>query len=70
MPDTTLGTAELQCDFLRMAVADLPLGIPLTISIGVAAHRHGDGVDQTLARADAALYRAKHEGRNRVVRAE
>jgi diguanylate cyclase (GGDEF)-like protein len=53
-----------------MAVADLPLGIPLTISIGVAAHRHGDGVDQTLARADAALYRAKHEGRNRVVRAD
>ncbi|QHB70766.1 diguanylate cyclase [Stenotrophomonas rhizophila] len=70
MPDTTLGTAELQCDFLRMAVADLPLGIPLTISIGVAAHRHGDAVEQTLARADAALYRAKHEGRNRVVRAD
>jgi len=70
MPDTALATAELQCDFLRMAVADLPLGIPLTISIGVAAHRHGDSAEQTLARADAALYQAKHQGRNRVVRAD
>lgn len=70
MPDTSLVTAELQCDFLRMAVADLSLGIPLTISIGVAAHREGDSVDQTLARADAALYQAKREGRNRVVRAD
>lgn len=70
MPDTPLATAELQCDFLRMAVADLPLGIPLTISIGVAAHHHGDPVEQTLARADGALYQAKREGRNRVVRAD
>lgn len=69
MPDTDLHSAELQCDFLRLAVADLPLGIPLTISIGVAAHRQGDSIEQTLARADAALYRAKGEGRNRVVRA-
>ncbi|MHC9011620.1 sensor domain-containing diguanylate cyclase [Stenotrophomonas rhizophila] len=70
MPDTPLATAELQCDFLRMAVADMPLGLPLTISIGVAAHRHGDAIEQTLARADAALYRAKGEGRNRVIRAD
>jgi diguanylate cyclase (GGDEF)-like protein len=70
MPDTPLGVAEMQCEFLRMAVADLPLGIPLTVSIGVAAHRQGDTVEQTLARADAALYRAKREGRNRVVPAE
>jgi diguanylate cyclase (GGDEF)-like protein len=70
MPDTALATAQLQCDVLRMAVADLPLGIPLTISIGVAAHRHGDTVEQTLARADAALYQAKHQGRNRVLCAD
>lgn len=70
MPDTALATAELQCDVLRMAVADLPLGIPLTIRIGVAAHHHGDTVEQTLARADAALYQAKHQGRNRVLRAD
>ncbi len=66
MPDTDLRTAELQCDFLRMAVSDLPLGFPVTVSIGVAAHRSGDTVEQTLERADAALYRAKGNGRNRV----
>ncbi len=66
MPDTDLRTAELQCEFLRMAVADLPLGFPVTVSIGVAAHAPGDTVEQTLARADAALYRAKGNGRNRV----
>ncbi|MET0131102.1 MAG: sensor domain-containing diguanylate cyclase [Stenotrophomonas chelatiphaga] len=66
LPDTDLRTAELQCDFLRMAVADLPLGFPVTVSIGVAAHRSGDPTDRTIERADAALYRAKAAGRNRV----
>lgn len=66
MPDTDLRTAELQCEFLRTAVAELPLGFPVTVSIGVAAHSAGDTVEQTLARADAALYRAKGNGRNRV----
>ena len=66
MPDVDLRTAELQCEFLRMAVADLPLGFPVTVSIGVAQYQAGETTDQTLARADAALYRAKGNGRNRV----
>ena len=70
MPDTGMDIARLQCDFLRMAVMDMPLGIPLTVSIGVAVHCHGDNVEATLARADAALYRAKAEGRNQVVAAD
>lgn len=41
--------------------------IGLTVSIGVADFRTGDSVADLLARADAALYRAKREGRNRVV---
>jgi diguanylate cyclase (GGDEF)-like protein len=42
----------------------------VTVSIGVALVGRDDrGVSELLARADAALYRAKHEGRNRVVRA-
>ena len=70
MPATDLQTAELQCEFLRTAVADLPLGFPVTISIGVAQHQPGESVDETLARADKALYRAKGKGRNRVERAD
>jgi diguanylate cyclase (GGDEF)-like protein len=38
-----------------------------TISIGVTIHRPGEHVDETVRRADAALYQAKAEGRNRVV---
>jgi diguanylate cyclase (GGDEF)-like protein/PAS domain S-box-containing protein len=46
------------------------LGI-LTASVGVAEFpRHGDSPKELLAAADAALYRAKEEGRDRVVRAE
>jgi diguanylate cyclase len=36
----------------------------LTVSIGVAAPRTGESLDSTMERADAALYRAKNEGRN------
>lgn len=39
----------------------------LTASFGVAEWRAGDGYDAIYARADAALYRAKTQGRNRVV---
>ncbi len=39
---------------------------PLTASFGVAAYRNGDSRDSLLERADAALYSAKRNGRNRV----
>ncbi len=42
----------------------------ITLSIGVAEYpKHGDNADVVIAAADAALYQAKHRGRNRVVRA-
>jgi len=40
----------------------------LTISCGVSAFKKGDTLDSILARADAALYKAKKEGRNRIYR--
>jgi two-component system cell cycle response regulator len=42
--------------------------VPVTVSIGVASSTGGDDDSvQILRRADAALYRAKREGRNRVI---
>lgn len=47
------------------------LRIPLTISIGATVLRPSENnIDRLLARADAALYRAKRSGRNRVVFSE
>jgi len=42
----------------------------MTVSVGVTAVVTGDDLDQVLRRVDEALYRAKSEGRNRVVASE
>lgn len=41
--------------------------VGLTVSIGVATLHAGDDIASLFKRADEALYRAKHEGRNRIV---
>jgi diguanylate cyclase (GGDEF)-like protein len=41
----------------------------IAVSIGVAAREDGKGVDEVLAKADAALYRAKAMGRDQVMAA-
>lgn len=64
--------AENVAERLREQIAAQPfksgdLSIPVTISAGVAEGRHGEDATDLLMRADAALYRAKKEGRNMVV---
>ncbi len=74
MPDTDLTFAYAVAERVRQQVADMPfdvgIGDPLkiTISIGVTVSEgSGDTPGELLRRADQALYRAKREGRNRVV---
>ncbi|MGH7238427.1 MAG: diguanylate cyclase, partial [Candidatus Saccharimonadales bacterium] len=38
----------------------------VTVSIGVTVYRTDEDIRETLARADRALYQAKHNGRDRV----
>ena len=64
--DGLSGALEL-AERLRVAIAAIerPDG-NLTASFGVAEHRRGESIMVLLDRADEALLRAKHSGRNRV----
>jgi diguanylate cyclase (GGDEF)-like protein len=67
LPDADAGKARLQCEFVRQAVSVLPIGLPLTVSIGVAEiRRRDDTPEDAFRRADEALYAAKRGGRDRV----
>lgn len=72
MPGAGLAAAEIAAERLRDAIASagfkLPAGpdVDVTVSIGVAQVSHGESFESLLRRADAALYEAKTEGRNRV----
>ena len=68
-PSATVATAEQ----LREAIAAKPIeGLDITVSVGVASSAAGASFiwDDVFARADAALYQAKADGRDRVVAAE
>jgi diguanylate cyclase (GGDEF)-like protein len=71
LADSRTDEAAVVAERARRAVSgldirrgDAPVG--LSVSIGVAALRAADSLDALFARADAALYRAKAAGRNRV----
>lgn len=72
MPSTRVEEACAVAERIRARVADRPItttggkGIPLTVSIGVATWNPGEMGREVEGRADAALYRAKQAGRNRV----
>ena len=44
--------------------------LKVTLSMGVTDYRQGEALEMFMARADAALYEAKEQGRDRVVRAD
>lgn len=66
LPGATLEQARGQCQSLCRLVAGLADTFEVTTSIGVAQWRPGEEPALAFARADAALYRAKLGGRNRI----
>jgi diguanylate cyclase (GGDEF)-like protein len=69
LPDTSLTDAYLIADQIRsqMPLIDLSRWLGerrITVSIGVTVSMAADTVSEVLRRADAALYAAKHAGRN------
>lgn len=67
LPETTLEEALGVAERIRAACAQPGVGPSCTVSIGVTTNTHcTDTVDSLIARADAAVYRAKTLGRNRV----
>lgn len=74
MPDTDLSMASTVAERLRRQMADKSfavsnkgLELDLTCSIGVTVSQEQEEADSLLKRADEALYKAKRDGRNRVV---
>jgi diguanylate cyclase (GGDEF)-like protein len=77
MSDTPPAGAGILAERLRRLLMDSAVAVAgkgetreeirLTVSIGVAAlRRQPDGPQELMARADAAMYRSKREGRNRI----
>lgn len=76
LPGATLGDAQEIAERIRAGVAETPChaagaDLKITCSLGLAAVPETvSRVDNLLPAADAALYRAKHRGRNRVETAQ
>ena len=75
MPETDLSQVAIVAERIRAAVAGAPFVadtasglLDATCSIGIASLHAGlETPEELIKRADSALYRAKHTGRNRVV---
>ncbi len=77
LPETNLDHGIAVAESLRKAIANKEvinrsngelLG-RITMSVGVAQYYYEEGIEQLIQRADAALYTAKHNGRNQVAAA-
>lgn len=72
LPNTSLEGAISLAESIRGRIEACHQGfakhwqVPLTVSLGVALRKHQDNPASLFDRADRALYRAKHDGRNRV----
>lgn len=74
MPGASLDVVQGRAETLRREASHFaldgqnPMQTPITLSAGIAIFPdHGDAWELVIAAADEALYRAKHEGRDRVI---
>jgi len=72
LPETALNEGAAAAEHIRREVMDCGFHyqgepVPITISCGMSEFRDGDTGQEVFGRADAALYRAKAQGRNRCV---
>lgn len=67
-PASTLESTKEVAEKLRQLVASHAFAshLNMTMSFGIAQYDHNDSLESIMARADAALYKSKHDGRNRV----
>lgn len=65
-PSAQLAVERLRCAVAEYPWSDLAAELQVTCSIGLTMSCAGEGVAEMLERADAALYRAKSDGRNAV----
>lgn len=72
LPDCDISEAAVVADRIRASIADheFPmLSGNVTVSLGVAERLDNESLDELLYQADTALYAAKSQGKNRVVKA-
>jgi diguanylate cyclase len=72
LPQTPAAGARIVAERIRARCIELGFEPPLqalrlTVSIGIAQYEAGEDCSRTIGRADSALYRAKNEGRDRVL---
>lgn len=73
LPGSDLNLATSTAEAIRKRLEETTFEIPelrCTASFGVAERQDGETTTELVIRADQAMYRAKQEGRNRVVQAE
>ena len=67
LPDSSVPQAERFARRIANEYRQRAAAFGSTLSIGVSTHKSGDLLNDLLARADAALYEAKHRGRDQIV---
>ena len=75
LTETNLSEGLICLERIRTQVADAEIAaggafLKLTVSIGVTQYCRGETIEKATARADAALYSAKAQGRNQIVCAD